>query len=182
MPWHLSNSLNLFCGSILHNALCSSNPEAAGPGHLHGLLLLVNSVYCFVSKGRLVPKFTNWLGLLSHWRQPSSLLCNSRLNPPPPRPSPSFEQHNYKLPFFFLWLQMSRVRIILMPGKGKPSTIHPGARKGGCRVIQDAKQVTIQQAPCNGGEGFLFHLSASQMGQVMASSRPNTNWLIWGWL
>lgn len=38
--------------------------------------------------------------------------------------------------------------------QGKTSTIHPGARKGGCRVIQDAKQVTIQQAPFNGGDFF----------------------------
>jgi hypothetical protein len=38
--------------------------------------------------------------------------------------------------------------------QGKPSTIHPGARKGGWRVRRDAKQVTIQQAPYNRGISF----------------------------
>ena len=150
MPWHLSNSLNLFCGSILHNALCSSNPEAAGPGHLHGLLLLVNSVYCFVSKGRLVPKFTNWLGLLFHWRQPSLLLYNSRLDPP----HTHLHLNNTIINCLFFYDYKCQGSELFWCQARENQHHPPRCKEERLAVLHNAKQATVQQARYNGGTSF----------------------------
>lgn len=128
-------------------------------------------------------------------RQPAWLLCESTLDfssppptPPPPPPPPS-EQHNYKLPssdFFFssssfifcYYYKCQKVRMSRKPGgEKKPLPPSPaackrdGVRNMECKIGHNSV-LSIQY----GGEGgFFFHLSANQMGQVIASACPNTN-------